>query len=174
MRICHTLDDVRVDPVRRRFLILLAFPLLALAAPKTALGVFAGWAAFAEPGAGRCYAIARAERGGRAGLVGFASIGFFPGRGVRAQPHFRLSRPKRAGSAAILTVDGRPFQLAAGGTDAWPRDRRADAGVVAAMRGGTRMRVASYGADGRRFVDSYPLRGAATAIDAAAAACIRR
>ena len=159
----------------RASLPLLAISLAAAVEPKSVLGVFGDWAAFAEPALQRCYAIARMEGGSRPSQpVGYASVGFFPGRGVRAQPFFRLSRPKRAGSAAILTVDGRPFRLVGSGHDAWPRDRRADVAVVAGMRGGTRMQLTSYGVNGRRFVDRYALRGAATAIDAAAIACVRR
>ena len=147
----------------------------AAAQASTPLGVFGAWAAFRDPAGGRCYAISRMERWVRPKQrVGYASVGSVPAQGLRAQPHFRLSRDKRPGSAAILTVDGRPFELVAGARDAWPRDRRAELAIVAAMRGGTRMRVVSYATNGRRFVDSYTLRGAATAIDAATVACARR
>ena len=147
----------------------------AVAQAAAPLGVFGAWAAFDDRARGRCYAISRMERWVRPGQpVGYASVGSVPARGLRAQPHFRLSRDKRPGSAAILPVDGRPFELVAAARDARARDRRAERAIVAAMRGGTRMRVVSYATNGRRFVDSYTLRGAATAIDAATVACARR
>ena len=62
-------------------------------------------------------------------------------------------------------MGGKRFPLVAGGADAWAPDPRTDAAIVAAMRSADRMRVGG---------DSYALRGAATAIDAATLACVRR
>src|SRR3546814_7521390 len=64
----------------------------------------------------------------------FASIGYWPGHGVRGQLHIRLSRQKREGSAVLLKIDDRTWQLIGGGNNAWAPDRRADAEIVAAMR----------------------------------------
>jgi hypothetical protein len=155
---------------------MLLFLLLAAAAPaaaQQALGVFGLWGAFRN--AERCYAIAepyqepRAEDG-RA----FASVGYWPARAVRGQAYFRLSRPKREGSAVLLRIDDRTFQLRGGGADAWGSDSAADAEIVAAMRTGLEMSVETRAATGALVRDSYRLRGAATAIDAAAIACARR
>jgi hypothetical protein len=150
--------------------------LLALAAPAAAqqqsLGVFGLWGAFEEEA--RCYAISEPYVEPRAGDGrAFASVGWWPGRGVRGQLHFRLSRAKRAGSAVLLRIDDRTFQLAGEGANAWAPDARADADIVAAMRTGLEMIVQSRAERGTRIRDSYRLRGAATAIDAAALACAR-
>lgn len=147
---------------------------LAIAAPAAAqqrsLGIFGLWGAFAETG--RCYAISeplqpRRDSAGRA----FASAGWFPGRGVRGQIHVRFSEAKRQGSAVLLRVDGRTFQLIGGGADAWAPDGRADAEIVAAMRSGLEMSVETRNVRGGLMRDAYALRGAATALDAAAIAC---
>ena len=103
----------------------------------------------------------------------FASITYWPERGVRGQVFFRLSRVKREGSAVLLKIDGRPFQLLAGGMDAWAPDARGDAEIVAAMRGGLDMVIETRSQRGAFVRDRYELRGAATAIDAAALACAR-
>ena len=87
--------------------------------------------------------------------------------------HFRLSREKRPRSAVLLRIDDRTFQLVGGGADAWAPDARADAEIVAAMRSGVQMRVETRSVRGLRVRDHYQLRGAATAIDAAAIACAR-
>lgn len=140
---------------------------------RNALGIFQTWGAFREPG--RCFAIAAPYRSPRAeGWRPFASIGFWPGRGVRGQVHFRLSRAKRPGSAALLRIDERIFQLRAGGNNGWAADARADAAIVAAMRTGIEMSVETRSERGALVRDHYRLRGAATAIDAAAIACARR
>jgi hypothetical protein len=157
----------------------LTFPLffIALAAPAIAqqqsLGIFGTWGAFR--GADRCYAIAEPYQAPRPGEGrGFASVGYWPARASGGQAHFRLSRAKREGSAVLLRIDDRTFQLRGGGADAWPVDSAADAELVSAMRTGIEMSVETRAANGALVRDSYRLRGAATAIDAAAIACARR
>ena len=159
--------------MRTRSLFLL---LLALAAPvaaqKQSLGIFAGWGSFRDNG--RCYAIAEPVGGPRAGdWKPFAAVGYWPRAGLRGQVHFRLSREKRRGSAVLLRIDDKVFQLVGGGADAWAPDRRADAEIVAVMRSGVDMSVETRSTRGTLMRDRYRLRGAATAIDAAALGCAR-
>lgn len=156
----------------RLILISLAFAAPA-AAQQRSLGIFGLWGAFAEPT--RCYAISEARQPAREGAArGFASVGWWPGSGVRGQVHFHFREAKRPGSAVLLRIDGRTFQLRGGGADAWAPDARADAEIVAAMRTGLDMTVETRTARGGAMRDSYPLRGAATALDAAAIACAPR
>lgn len=160
--------------MRRRFsLILLAVAAPAGAQPD-AIGVYGQWGSFATKAPRSCYAIAAPIPGRKAlDWKPFASVAYWPERRVQAQVHFRLSRDKRADSAVLLRIDDQIFQLIAGGRDAWAPDAAADAQIVAAMRTGVAMRVETRGANGSRVRDSYSLRGAATAIDAAAIACTR-
>jgi hypothetical protein len=148
--------------------------LVAVAAPLHAqrrpLGIFFQWGAFAEKDAGRCFAIARPERAAKDGSAS-AAVGYWPRQAVRGQVSFRLSRPKRDGSAVLLRIDERVFQLSGRGADAWAPDARADADIVAAMRSGVEMRVETRAQNGAMLREHYKLRGAATAIDAAAIAC---
>ena len=158
----------------RGAILLLIF--LNLAAPAEAqrqsLGIFFQWGAFEEED--RCFAIAEPERSPRPrDWKPFASIGYWPGQGVRGQLHIRLSREKREGSAVLLKIDDRTWQLIGDGNNAWAPDRRADAEIVAAMRTGVDMTVETRSDRGARVRDYYRLRGAATAIDAAAVACAR-
>ena len=147
--------------------------LLASAAPAPKSLVVQGeWGAFEGDGPQNCYAIARPYRSPKqTEWSAFASVGYWPSRNVRSQIHFRLSREKRSGSAVLLRIDGETFQLLAGGRDAWAPDNRADTRIVAAMRGGVEMSVETRTPSGALMRDSYRLRGAATAIDAAAVAC---
>jgi hypothetical protein len=157
---------------RRRLLLALSLLAGPAAAQQQSLGIFGLWGAFEEEE--RCYAISEPYREPRAqdGRA-FASVGWWPGRGVRGQVHFRLARAKRAGSAVLLRIDDRTFQLAGDGADAWAPEARADSDIVAAMRTGLEMTVETRSQRGTRIRDSYRLRGAATAIDAAALACAR-
>jgi hypothetical protein len=151
--------------------------LLSLSAPAPALardslGMFATWGAFRDPAVPRCYAIAMAEPNGKQrDYQPYAAIGSWPRRGVRGQVHFRLSRRLAPDARIVLAIGRERFHLTGGGGDAWAADRRMDAAVVAAMRSAPRMTVYARDARGRGFSDSWPLAGAATAMDAAAVGC---
>jgi hypothetical protein len=146
-----------------------------VAAQRQALGIYFQWGAFREEAPRRCFAIAEPHRSPKPGeWRPFGSVSFWPGKAARGQVHFRLSRTKRPGSAVLLRIDDRTFQLLGGGTNAWAPDRRADAEIVTAMRSGIDMTVETRSDRGALVRDYYQLRGAATAIDAAAVACARR
>lgn len=143
-----------------------------VAAQRQALGTFSQWGAFRDPA--RCYAIAQPTYSPKPeGWQPFVSVSFWPGRGVRDQVHFRLSRQKRRGSAILLRIDDRTFQLVGGGVNAWAPGPAADREIAAAMRAGVHMTIETRTVRGRRMRDYYQLRGAATAMDAAAIACLR-
>lgn len=151
----------------------LALPLLMFgvtAQARDSLGVFEAWGAFRDPSSPRCYAIAMPVT---AQSEGFAAVGSWPRQQVRGQVHFRLSRMRAGDAAVILNVGDRRFTLVAGQVDAWAPDARSDAAIIAAMRSAGSMSVQTRDARGRGFADTYTLRGAATAIDAAALGCAK-
>src|SRR4051812_19247380 len=159
--------------VRPRNFILSALVLgtSAAAAPE-AIGIFSTWAALRDGGG--CRAVAEPDGPSRTGgNRPFASISFMPSRGVRGQIALRFARPKRPGSAILLRIDERTFQLIGGGADAGAADARADAAIVAAMGTGGAVSGETRSDAGGTMRDLYRLRGAATAIDAAAIACAR-
>lgn len=84
-----------------------------------------------------------------------------------------LRRPVRPGSSVVLTIGDQPFLLSARGASAWSRGPAQEQAIIAAIRNSDGMRVEARDAAGRRMVDRYALGGAPTAIDAAAAACLR-
>jgi hypothetical protein len=157
--------------------ILLAAILLITSAAAVARGnvLYAGggWAAIDRGNV--CEALSRAERiavrGKQQGVAGFA---FAASRRPWGEFHAQLSRATRPGSSAILHVGSQPFLLVVRGDQAWSRGPAQERAMIDAMRGGGRMRVEGRDAGGVRFVDSYILDGAPTAIDAAAARCSLR
>ena len=156
----------------RNFLFLFLIMGAPAAAQQQSLGIFGTWGAFRS--AQRCYAIAEPYRSPTAeGWQPFVAVGHWPARRLAGQVHVRLSREKRAGSAVLVRIDGQTFQLRGGGRDAWAPDNRADEQIVAAMRTGVEMIVETRSVRGQLVRDQYRLRGAATAIDAAALACAR-
>jgi hypothetical protein len=129
-----------------------------------------GWAAI-DRGAS-CEAMARsvliAPKGRTQATAGFA---FTPDRRRWGEFHAHLSRPPRAGSSVMLDIAGQPFLLVTRGDWAWSRGPRQEQAIIAAARNAPAMRIEARDGSGRRFVDTYALGGAPTAIDAAAAAC---
>ena len=147
--------------------------LLLLAQARVPLGTFEGWGAFRDPSPLRCFAIARPVEK-HANAQPFASVATWPRDAVRNQLHIRLSRARAPDARVTLSIGEPRFELQAGDADAWAPDARTDAAIVAAMRAGRSMSVETMGANGAPFADSYALRGAATAIDAAALGCAGR
>jgi hypothetical protein len=139
---------------------------------RDSLGMFEGWGAFRDTSEPRCYAIAKAIPSEKhRDYQPYADVSNWPRRDVRGQVHFRVSRPLAPGSKIVLTVGSERFELVGGGGDAWAADRRMDAAIVAAMRSAREMVVNARGADGAGFSNTWPLAGAATAMDAAAIGC---
>ena len=149
-------------------LALMAAPALA----RDSLGMFETWGAFRDANEPRCYAIAKAMPSTmQRDYQPYADVAIWPRRGVRGQIHFRLSRRLLAGVNIVLTIGDQRFELTGGGGDAWATDRRMDAGIVAAMRSALSMTISARDASNRGFSNTYPLAGAATAMDAAAIGC---
>lgn len=153
-----------------RFLVF-AFVLSVAALPAEAAQVlFAGgnWAAI-DFGR-RCEARSRAL-GSTAKTEAVAGFAFGRGGGPQGRFYVRISRPARPGASVIATIGSEPFLLVGKGGWAWSRTGQQQRAMIAAARHSGGMRVESRDQRGRRIVDRYLLAGAATAIDAAAAAC---
>jgi hypothetical protein len=150
--------------------------LAAPAAARDSLGIYESWGAFRDPasapGGGRCYAIAKAQPSRLArDYEPYATVSIWPRQAIRNQVHWRLSRKLAPGRRIVLSIGNQRFDLTGGGGDAWTVDRRMDAAVVAAMRSAPSMTVSARGAAGGGFSNTWPLAGAATAMDAAALGC---
>lgn len=149
--------------------------ILAFATPLSAkdrLGVYQSWAAFRDPATPRCYAISAPDETLRTPTQpAFLSVGFWQKSGITHQIYVRLSRNRSDESGVTLSAGGRRFRLKASGDTAWATDRRMDLAIVAAMRSAMSLSIETIGKDGRSIVDAYSLRGAPSAIDAAALGC---
>jgi hypothetical protein len=80
----------------------------------------------------------------------------------------------KAAQSAAVVIGGQRFRLTTSGNNGWAQDKRMDAAIVAALRNATNMRVESRTNSGGLLADIYRLKGAASAIDAAALGCVRR
>lgn len=155
-----------------RFLGLVALLIAAPLAARESLGVYDGWAAFKDAKPLRCYAIAKAQ--GTPPAPAYATVSNWPERKVRGALHLVLSRAVADKAAVRLAVGDKRFTLVAKGRNAWAKDARDDAAIVAALRSAARMSVSASSAKGGTFTDRYTLAGVATAMDAATVACANR
>lgn len=147
--------------------------LVAPAFARESLGVFGQWAAFRDPEAPRCYAIATPpDPNSRSGA--FATIAWWPSAGVFGQLHLRFPRALSATYPITLAIGERRFRLRAQGRDAWALSAAADRAILTAMRQERHFGVAARGAGGERLTEGWTLRGAPSALDAAALGCARR
>jgi hypothetical protein len=145
---------------------------LAVAAAAHGSVIYAGGAWAAIDRGGSCEALSRSVRVAPKGKVqAIAGFTFSADRRRWGEFHARLRRMPRPGAAVMLRIDGRPFLLVSRGNEAWSDGPLQEQAIIAALREATAMNVESRDGAGRRFVDPYVLDGAATAIDAAAAAC---
>ena len=147
--------------------------LLAFAMTGEVIGVSGAWAAIDRRAS--CEALTRspalASRGRAQASAGFR---FTPDRRQWGQFHAGLSRPPRPGATVMLEIGRQPFLLVARGRDAWSRGSAQDQAIIEALRSAGSMRVVARSAAGGRFTDRFEARGAATAIDMAAARCALR
>jgi hypothetical protein len=156
-----------VKPALVVMLAVAATPLLA----KDRLGAYQGWAAFRDADVPRCYAIASPQEA--IGSGGYVSVGFWPKRGLSHQVYARLSLTRAENAGVTMNVGGRRFRLTPDGNGGRASDRAMDMAIIAAMRGAQSMSVQSTGRNGGNIIEAYALRGAASAIDAAALGCAK-
>lgn len=128
------------------------------------------WAAI-DRGA-TCEALSRSIRIAPKGkLQAIAGFTFSGDRRRWGEFHARLRRMPRSDAAVMLRIGDQPFLLVSRGNWAWSDGPLQEQAMIAALRSANGMLVESRDGSGRRVVDPYSLDGAATAIDAAAAAC---
>jgi len=154
----------------KRAILALVLMIATPAGARTSLGTFDGWGAFRDDQPLRCYAIAQPVRSAGGRYRAFASVSSWPQQGVRAQIHIRLAQEAPAGAKLSLVVNDRRYTLTGSGADVWAPDAANDAGIIANMRSARTLVVEVGG----RATETYALKGAATAIDAAALGCARR
>lgn len=144
--------------------------LFLLAQPIAASG---DWAAFDRGSS--CEAIARSLLVPRKGEPQpHVAVTFDRAGPRRGELSVALRRPGRGGSSVVLTIGEQPFLLSGRGAYAWSLGPAQEQAIIAAMRAAGGMRVEARDSAGRRMVDRYALNGAPTAIDAAAAACLKK
>ena len=153
---------------------LFAIASILIAAAGAAQGgiVYAGGAWAAIDRGAECEALSRSVRIAAKGKVqALAGFTFSADRRRWGEFHARLSRLPRANAAVMLKIGDQPFLLVSRGGWAWSKGPVQEQAIIAALRMGSWMNIETRDQAGRRYLDSYRLDGAPTAIDAAAARC---
>ncbi|HEV8408445.1 MAG TPA: hypothetical protein VGQ34_10975 [Sphingomicrobium sp.] len=146
--------------------------ILASAAEARGSIIYAGGAWAAIDRGTSCEALSRSLRIAAKGKVqAIAGFTFSADRRRWGELHVRLRRMPRSGATVMLRIDNRPFLLVSRGNEAWSDGPMQEQAIIAVLRAASGMTIESRDVTGARFVDPYSLDGAATAIDAAAAAC---
>lgn len=159
--------------MRTGVLLLLAMVPSSVSASGTIVFARGAWAAIDRGGV--CEALSRSQKiAPKDKVQAFAGVSFTADHRRWGEFHAQLSRLPRGDATVMLNVGNQPFLLATRGGWAWSRGPAQAEAIIAALRGGTTMSVASRDAAGVRFTDPYLLDGAPTAIDAAAARCSLR
>lgn len=159
--------------MRTGVLLLLALIPSSVSASGTIVFARGAWAAIDRGGV--CEALSRSQKiAPKDKVQAFAGVSFTADHRRWGEFHAQLSRLPRGDATVMLNVGNQPFLLATRGGWAWSRGPAQAEAIIAALRGGTTMSVASRDAAGVRFTDPYLLDGAPTAIDAAAARCSLR
>jgi hypothetical protein len=122
-----------------------------------------------------CEALTRSQRiAPKDKVQAVAGVSFTPDHRRWGEFHVRLSRTPRSDASVMLNISNQPYLLNTRDGWAWSRGPLQAEAIMAALRAGATMSVASRDVAGVRFADPYLLDGAPTAIDAAAARCALR
>lgn len=160
---------------RAAVIVLLMSAMPAAAALGRGSVLFAGGAWAAIDRGASCEALSRSQRVAPKDKVqATAGVAFTADHRRWGEFSAQLSRMPRGDASVMLQVGGQPFLLTTRGGRAWSRGPMQAEAIIAAMREGTVMSIASRDERGMRFADPYLLDGAPTAIDAAAARCALR
>ncbi len=158
--------------MKKRWLLLALAASVGSAAQARDSVIYAGGAWAAIDRGTTCEALSRSVRTAAKGKVqAIAGFTFSTDRRRWGEFHARLRRMPRPGAAVMLRIGGQPFMLVSRGNEAWSDGPLQERAIISALRAANGMTVESRDTAGGRFVDPYSLDGAATAIDAAAAAC---
>jgi len=164
-----------------RFALALIVLVLLGAAPLSAqaikqLGLFDAWEAntSTERGQRVCFMVSdptkKEPAEARRGVVQ-AFVTHRPGAKERDVVSFSLGYPIKQASAVRAIIGGKTIAMTGDGEMAWAKDAAGDKALVQAMMSGAAMTVAAESERGTKTVDTYSLKGFATAYKEINKAC---
>ncbi len=91
--------------------------------------------------------------------------------GTQGEVSFTGGYPFAPGSTVGVEIDGQTFDFIADGEWAWSKDAAADAGVLAAMKGGANAVLTARSGRGTQTQDTFSLQGFTAALTEAESRC---
>ena len=162
-------------------LVVSASAVAANAAP-TSIGSFNAWSAYVstEAGGKTCFAASQPQNSKYSRKIGNRGDTFFmittiPAKKITNEASTIIGFPFKAGSDVSAEIDGTKYKMFfndAAGETAWSVPDTEPA-LVAAMKKGRTMTVASVSGRGTDVTDTYSLSGVSAALDAAAKECAK-
>jgi invasion protein IalB len=145
-------------------------------APKSLLNNPGSWGAFLlKEGKGRaCYIAGQPKSSTPAGVKRgpiWLLITHRPYKKIKGEIGIYVGYPFKAGSTAVVDVDGKKFKLYTVADTAWVDDSKVEKKLVAAMRAGKKMVVHGTSKRGTKTIDHYSLKGFTRAHRAINRAC---
>src|SRR5690606_24171633 len=87
-----------------------------------------------------------------------------PGQSVSYEPQFIAGYNLKDGSKVSVTVDGKKFSMFTKGKSAWVENAAEEPLLIAAMRGGSEMKVQAQSGKGNATNYSFSLKGISAAL----------
>lgn len=104
--------------------------------------------------------------------VNHGSMFFFvsqrPGQAVSFEPQFIAGYPLRDGSKVSVTIGNKSFTMFTKGQSAWVENAAEEPQMIAAMKGGSDMKVQAQSGRGTKTSYSFSLKGITAALDSIA------
>jgi hypothetical protein len=149
----------------------------ATAQEPTPLGQFGEWEAYTQgSGANRvCYMVSKPQEAvlrSRRGDI-FFLVNHWPGRQEFDVVQIDIGYSFKAGSEAEVKIGGETWKLFTRDNNAWTYKPEDDAGLVEALRKGSRMTVTGMSSRSNPTTDQYSLSGSSSAHNAIDKACGR-
>lgn len=95
----------------------------------------------------------------------YFSVSQKPGQNVAFEPQFIASYNLKEKSAVTVTVDGKPFKMFTKGKLAWLENAAEEPALVAAMKAGSKMKVAATSGRGNATSYMFSLSGITAALE---------
>ncbi len=153
---------------------------VAAEAAPTSIGTFNAWSAYVSSDASgkTCFAATQPQNSKYSRKVGNRGDTFFmvttiPAKKIANEASTIIGFPFKAGSDVTADIDGTKYKMFfndAAGETAWSVPDTEPA-LLAAMKKGKKMSVASVSSRGTDVTDNYSLSGVSAALDAAAKEC---
>jgi hypothetical protein len=152
-------------------MVMVAGPALAQSATK--MGQHGQWGTYSYQGKkGKVCYVLTVPKQSLPATLDHGSMYFFvsqrPGQAITYEPQFIAGYEMKAGSKVSVTIGDKKFSMFTGGNSAWVENAAEEPLLIAAMKGGSEMKVAAESKRGNPTSYSFSLSGISAALNSIA------